>query len=280
MLLSCAGAASGQAEYPRVTFLADIAANNANSRLAAIQADMRSNLTAYFAPVNIVVGFLVLQVNSGRKLLSASLPAHGMPAKLQGTGSPLPGIWSGQAFGAEDHGDKAGVLEGLEEEGQRAIGVLANNREPEPAIAGISARGLGTRQLLQGGSATLQVNVTFPTTSQSLASTFNQALQSSPTSVLGGFEQGWGSVGVTSVAFSYVTASDSGLADAPAPPATASSGSADGSVGTFVGIAVAAVLGLTILAGSIHLTAHKGLNLLFVLWYDVVGLEEIKLLTL
>ena len=52
---------------------------------------------------------------------------------------------------------------------------------------------------------------------------------------------------MTSVALSYVTASDSGLA---APPASSPSSSGEGSVGTFVGTAVAAVLGLTVLAGK------------------------------
>jgi len=62
--------------------------------------------------------------------------------------------------------------------------------------------------------------------------------------------QGWGNVGVASVALTYVSQLDSGFVATPPPPALASPAGGSGSVGKFVGIAVAAVLGCTALAGG------------------------------
>ena len=46
-----------QASYPRVSFLASVAASNMDRQLEAIQADLRSNLTTQFAPVVVGVHF-------------------------------------------------------------------------------------------------------------------------------------------------------------------------------------------------------------------------------
>jgi hypothetical protein len=110
------------------------------------------------------------------------------------------------------------------------------------------------RRLLQSSNVSLAVNVTFPSSTQSpqsqtIANAFNQALVTNPSSVLGGFEQGWGSAGVAAVSLTYVSQSDSGFSASAPPPLAANPPSSNGSVGTFVGIAVAAVLGCTALAG-------------------------------
>ena len=270
-----------QASYPRVSFLASVAASNVNRQLEAIQADMRSNLTAHFAPVLVAVTFSVLPNNGRRRLLdgerSNSLTYSLESGKLV---KDLHGALSGGVQRVKDvcqdeakqptqnlrdssekptkkrrprletHAKQAGCCGG--EKCDKSSNFPAQScelsRERWPATEAV----LHARQLLQSGTVNLQVNVTFPSTSQNsgsqgVATAFDQALQTNPSSVLGGFEQGYGAVGVTSVALSYVTASDSGLGS---PPAISPPSSGDGSVGTFIGIAVAAVLGLTALAGK------------------------------
>ena len=107
------------------------------------------------------------------------------------------------------------------------------------------------RILLQTSTAiNLLVNVTFPlqtsvTGSQQAAVALNQALASNSTSVLAGFQQVWGTTSVNGVQLTYVTMSS------PSPGTPATSPPSGGSVGSLVGIAVAAVIGCTILAGAL-----------------------------
>ena len=273
---------ASQANYPRVSFLAAITASNVNRQLEAIQADMRSNLTAHFAPVLVAVTFSLLPSSGGRRLLegkqeTSSTLSTESSKLLEGLTESLPEGTSSRSNSCQDQarfdvakpiatgmhamqkrqtGSGLSIRQAKYQTEDRQIGgshLAAQSFELSEKILSAAKAGEHTRQLLQSGSVNLQVNVTFPSTSQNsasqgLATAFNQALQSNPSSVLGGFEQGYGSVGVTSVALSYVTASDSGLGS---PPASTPTGSGDGSVGTFVGIAVAAVLALTLLAGKL-----------------------------
>lgn len=253
--------------------MASIAGSNVRQQLAAVQEDMRSNLTVYFAPVPIAVTFLVLQT-SGRRRLSQE-GEHKAPQILE-DGSTKKILERGTRSSSTIVLRHGWSVTTLTDTGMNYYRNLFNEQEdlqynPKmvrkyESMSAMSRNLLeaekflpepGGRHLLQSSSVSLQVNVTFPSTSQNsasqgLASTLDQALQSNPSSILGGFEQGWGSVGVTSVALSYVTSADSGLVgQAPSPPSSPTSGSSDGSVGTFVGIAVAAVLGLTVLAGRL-----------------------------
>ena len=268
-------AAASQASYPRVSFLASVAASNVNRQLDAIQADMRSNLTAHFAPTIVTITFSILPSSGRRRMLegpqsTSSIGSFGDSDKCN---KDEVGPLITETEFCQDQGNKSKLMKGSEGSTQRrqaspslevkqamlfdgekpgkggsAVIRSKISHEVEPAAVEV----VQTRQLLQSGTVNLQVNVTFPSTtqntaSQGLATAFNQALQNNPSSALGGFEQGYGAVGVTSVALSYVTASDSGL---NSPPASPPAGTGDGSVGTFIGIAVAAVLGLTVLAGK------------------------------
>lgn len=105
-----------------------------------------------------------------------------------------------------------------------------------------------------GGGMQVDVNVTFPTAAQqpsslAAATAFSTALQSTPSAVLAGFEAGWGATTVAGVSLSFV---ESGAASAPPPPSSSApaTSSGSGSLGAFIGIAVAAVIGCSLLSGA------------------------------
>lgn len=281
-------------DYPRVTFLATLTARNASSQLALIERDLRSNLTAQFSPTAIAVSFTVLSTG-GRKLLSASINTDELPQlpayqsqrtvpRKDDAISTLLGTDRGQSGGTKEQELARGcdytcspvrmylsscaehhITSSTLQARRLASDTLERNGSLEEITQGTSG-GRSTRQLLQAGNLYLQVNVTFPSTSQSstsqaTANSFSQALQSNPASVLGGFERGYGSVGVSSVAQTLVTASESGFSVTAPPPASPSLDSTNGSVGAFVGIAVAAILVLTVFAGRCQTQSQPSLLL-------------------
>lgn len=232
--------------YPRVSFLAVIAApvtSNPAAQLQAIQNDMRSNLTAFFSPIQISVAFRVIQGTGRRRLLAAGGKGQLDPSKGQET----PCWHPPGAHGVGEENRKPQTGDHWSNQAQPAAERAVEVGDSDSVA---SAR----RKLLQSSNVSLAVNVTFPSSTQSpqsqtIANAFNQALVANPSSVLGGFEQGWGTAGVAAVALTYVSQSDSGFVTPAPPPLAATLPSSNGSVGTFVGIAVAAVLGCTALAG-------------------------------
>lgn len=249
--------------------MAALAASITSRQLSAVESDMRSNLTAYSAPVTIAVTVQALQNSSRRRLmqrplnqrrhvpLASSTPADDMEGRrtvysLNGRGV-LEFVRQDLTAQPETSG---------QEPRDHGLKDIAATGEESGSLEG-NCKNSVLRQLLQSGGVNLLVNVTFPSVAQSpaiqnVANSFNQAIQNNPSSVLGGFEQGWGSIAVSSVALSYVTASDSGLeGSASQPPASSPPSSSDGSVGAFVGIAVAAILCLTFVAGKLLLPPGK-----------------------
>jgi len=234
------------ARYPRVSFLAVIAApvsSNPAAQLQAIQNDMRSNLTAFFSPIQISVAFRVIQGAGRRRLLAAG--EGGQLDPLMGRETPCWHPPGARAVREENRKPQTG--DHCSTRAQPAAEREVKGGESDSVA---SAR----RRLLQSSNVSLAVNVTFPSSTQSpqsqtIANNFNQALVANPSSVLGGFEQGWGSASVAAVALTYVSQYDSGFVTPAPPPLAAPPPSSNGSVGIFVGIAVAAVLGCTALAG-------------------------------
>ncbi len=67
--VAIAFAGVSQPTYPRVSFQASVLVSNADKQLQAVQADMRSNLTAHFAPSAVAITFSVLSSSGRRRLL-------------------------------------------------------------------------------------------------------------------------------------------------------------------------------------------------------------------
>ena len=251
-------ASQGQPLQPSVSFLAGVfppATNNATEQVLQIEADLAGNITAYFAPTAVDIASRVVQGPGTRRMLLAAAGPE-QPSSRAGKG------------GAEDHtrlqdSSKPRLASTrdastVNHESSRLISCSNAGRGDMPGCHSSRAR---SRSLLQASKVTLAVNVTFPPTtqvptSQETASAFSQALQDNSSQVLGGFYQGWGTAGVGNVSLTVVDLSaDAGpgsQARPPPPPAPATAAAPDpgnGSVGSFIGIAVAAVLGCSALAG-------------------------------
>lgn len=239
--------------YPRVSFLASVAATDISRQLARIEKDLQLNLTALFSPLAVLVSVSPVQAGRLRRLLAS--PDSTSQSRVSSSEQPsarMAGLGKDLRISANSslHSRNSTVAMcnvELQHGDQNCSDIFSPIEEATVNSA--------MRQLLQSGNFGLLVNVTFPNitqspTSQSAANAFSQALQINASSVLGTFEQGWGSVTVASVTLSYVTSIDSGfLEPASPPPMSSPTGSTDGSVGEFVGVAIAAVLGFTFFAG-------------------------------
>ena len=235
---------------PRVSFIANVippTSANPAQQLINIQNDLRSNLTAYFAPTTVDITITVF--SSGRRLLGSDTitasadQVHSQPGDVQN--QKAQNITHGR--GRSNRTPSWLVLNTILSHSLSRQG----SRHGQETGRRVQEAQLLRRALLQASSVLLNVNVTFPAPaqqagSQQVAVAFNQALLNNSTSVLSGFQQGWGATGVNGVQLIYLTqAAPAATTPIGAPPA-----SGGGSIGTLVGIAVAAVLGCSVLAGQ------------------------------
>lgn len=225
---------------PRVNFFATVIYPTSSSltvQVQRIQNDLRGNLTNYFSPTSVVVALrLVSATATGRRLLTE--------------------VHIGITGGSGDCGEEVRDLSRQAKGGQKSYAVrqlpVRKSGSLEGEAVGVRSVGRTGRSMLQSTQAALDVSVTFPTTirqanSYQIAFAFRQALEVNSSSVLGSFEAGWGAVGVTNATLTLNTESSATTSTPPPPPVTADPGK--GSIGSFIGAVVAAVLGCTFLAG-------------------------------
>lgn len=219
-----------------MTFVANLNAPTSVDQvqqLARIENDMRSNLTAYFAPLPVVVTF---GTQSARRRLMSAAPSTVEELLFHDK--------------RKNH-QCSPTLDRTVPSSQHQNGI--DRRDSNLVRQEMHYR----RSMLQTTAITLFVNVTFPLPSSNSASgpaaiAFNNAMISNANSVLSGFQQGWGSTGITGVQLIYLIQS----APTAVSPIASPSGGA-GSAGSLIGVAVAAIVGCSFLAGQCHLQGSK-----------------------